>query len=190
MRDDFAPPSGESEASLFFQDLFKQKPAKLAGEALYASAVAQARRPEFYAQMGAPDTLEGRFELYTLHVVLLVLRLKGQGADPSAAAQALFDAYIQSLDIALRELGVGDLSVGKKMKKLARAFYGRVRAHDTAPATPGEMEDLIRRTIYEGAPDVDPEPLVRYALATRQALAEQPLERLLIGKVDWLEPLP
>jgi cytochrome b pre-mRNA-processing protein 3 len=174
---------------LFFQALFKPKPAKLAGEALYASAVAQARRPEFYTGMGAPDTLEGRFELYTLHVVLLILRLKGQGNNPSAAAQALFDAYLQSLDIALREMGVGDLSVGKKMKKLGRAFYGRVRSYDAAQAAPGELDDLIRRTVYEGAPDIDSDKLVRYALAARESLAEQPMDRLLAGEAAWPEPL-
>jgi cytochrome b pre-mRNA-processing protein 3 len=174
---------------LFFQALFKPKPARIAGEALYARCVDQARRPEFYTAMGAPDTLEGRFELYTLHVVLLVLRLKGRGDDPSAAAQALFDAYLQSLDIGLREMGVGDLSVGKKMKKLGRAFYGRVKSYDAAQATPGDLDDLIRRTVYEGAPDIDPDALVRYTTAVRAALDAQPLERLLAGEVNWPEPL-
>jgi cytochrome b pre-mRNA-processing protein 3 len=174
---------------LFFQALFKPKPAQIAGDALYAACVAQARRPEFYTSMGAPDTLEGRFELYTLHVVLVVLRLKGHGDNPSAAAQALFDAYLQSLDIALREMGVGDLSVGKKMKKLGRAFYGRVKSYDAAQAASGDLDDLIRRTVYEGASDIDPEALVRYALTVRAALAEQPLERLLAGEINWPEPL-
>ena len=174
---------------MFFQALFKPKPAQIAGAALYAACVAQARRPEFYTAMGAPDTLEGRFELYTLHVVLVVLRLKGQGENPSAAAQAVFDAYLQSLDIALREMGVGDLSVGKKMKKLGRAFYGRVKSYDAAQAVPGDLDDLIRRTVYEGAPDVDPEALVRYALSVRATLAEQPMERLLTGEINWPVPL-
>jgi cytochrome b pre-mRNA-processing protein 3 len=162
---------------LFFQALFKPKLAQIAGDALYAACVAQARRPEFYTSMGAPDTLEGRFELYTLHVVLVVLRLKGHGDNPSAAAQALFDAYLQSLDIALREMGVGDLSVGKKMKKLGRAFYGRVKSYDAAQAASGDLDDI------------DPEALVRYALTVRAALAEQPLERLLAGEINWPEPL-
>ena len=174
---------------MFFQGLFGPKPAQLAGDALYNSAVAQARRPEFYSQMGAPDTLEGRFELYTLHVILVVLRLKGQGGDASAAGQALFDAYLQSLDIALREMGVGDLSVGKKMKKLGRAFYGRVQAYDSAQVTPGELDDLIARTIYEGVEGGNPPALVRYARAASEDLTAQPLERLLVGEVHWPEPI-
>jgi cytochrome b pre-mRNA-processing protein 3 len=174
---------------VFFQRLFRPKPARLAGEALYASAVAQARRPEFYSHMAAPDTMEGRFELYTLHVILLVLRLKGQGIDAAAAGQALFDAYLLSLDIALREMGIGDLSVGKKMKKLGRAFYGRVQAYDSAQAMPGELDDLISRTVYEGREGCDPAPLVRYARAAREGLAVQPLERLLAGEANWPKPI-
>jgi cytochrome b pre-mRNA-processing protein 3 len=174
---------------VFFQGLFRPKPAQLAGDALYNSAVAQARRPEFYSQMGAPDTLEGRFELYTLHVILIVLRLKGRGGDAAAAGQALFDAYLLSLDIALREMGVGDLSVGKKMKKLGRAFYGRVQAYDSAQATPAELDDLIARTIYEGVEGGDPAALVRYARAASADLTAQPLERLLAGEAQWPEPI-
>jgi cytochrome b pre-mRNA-processing protein 3 len=139
--------------------------------------------------MAAPDTLEGRFELYTLHVILLVLRLKGQGVDAAAAGQALFDAYLQSLDIALREMGVGDLSVGKKMKKLGRAFYGRVQAYDSAQATPDELDDLVARTVYEGVDGADAAPLVRYARAASKGFASQPLDRLLAGEAHWPEPI-
>ena len=112
--------------------LFSPRPAVLAGRRLYDCAAAQARSPAFYAVMGAPDTVEGRFELYSLHVALLLRRLKGQGPQAAETAQGLFDAYVQALDDALREMGVGDLSVGKKMRKLGEAFYGRVKAYDEA----------------------------------------------------------
>src|SRR4051812_24170456 len=102
--------------------MFKLRPAVAAGQALYASAVAQARTPAFYAAWGAPDTLEGRFELYTLHVVLLLRRLKSHDEQTAETAQGLMDAYMDQLDIALRELGTGDISMGKKMKKLGQAL--------------------------------------------------------------------
>ena len=73
--------------------LFSPRPAVLAGRRLYAAAAAQARTRALYADLGGPDTLEGRFELYTLHVALILRRLKGQGAEASETAQALFDAY-------------------------------------------------------------------------------------------------
>src|SRR5678815_3207519 len=103
--------------------LFKPRPAQAAGEALYASTVAQARTPALYAELGAPDTREGRFEIYSLHVYLLLERLKDQGPQAADTGQALFDAYVSALDNALREMGVGDLSVGKRMRKLGEAFY-------------------------------------------------------------------
>src|SRR5688572_17130211 len=95
--------------------LFKPRAAEKAGRTLYVAVVEQARQPRLYTDLGAPDTMEGRFELYSLHVILLLDRLKRQGEQAAETAQALFDTYVQSLDDALREVGVGDTSVGKKM---------------------------------------------------------------------------
>ncbi|HUO21460.1 MAG TPA: ubiquinol-cytochrome C chaperone family protein [Caulobacteraceae bacterium] len=169
---------------LFAPRLFAPRPAAAAGRRLYAAAVAQARQPALYEGLGAPDTPEGRFELYTLHVVLLLHRLKGQGPRAAETGQALFDAYVRALDDGLRELGVGDLSVGKKMRKLGEAFYGRAKAYDQALEDgPGleALEALIGRTL-EGA---DSAGVARYAADTGGALARQPLEHLLEGEVEW-----
>ncbi|MES2035599.1 MAG: ubiquinol-cytochrome C chaperone family protein, partial [Pseudomonadota bacterium] len=95
--------------------LFKPRPAKAAGEALYAAAARQARSPRFYAEMGVPDTREGRFEMYSLHVVLLLDRLKGQGPQADETAQILIETYIRGLDDAFREMGVGDTAVAKRV---------------------------------------------------------------------------
>lgn len=167
------------------KSLFKPRPAVAAGQALYASAVAQARRPSLYNDMGAPDSVMGRFELYTLHVLLLVRRLKGEGPQAAETSQAMFDSYLSGLDIALREIGVGDLSVGKKMKKLGRAFYGRVKAYEAAldSSDRAALAGLIDRTIFDGkgAPD----RLADYVMATEKVLAANTLENLLTGQVDW-----
>ena len=169
---------------MFFDRLFRPRPARLAGQALYAAAAAQARQPGFYTTLRTPDTREGRFELYTLHVILLVERLKGAGEAAAETSQALFDAYIRGLDDAFRELGVGDLSVGKKMKKLGGAFYGRLRAYEEA-AEPAALEALIARTIGE---DADAAGLSRYVAAARDHLQAQALEPLLAGSVTWPSP--
>ena len=167
-----------------------------AGRRLYDGAVAQSRNPALYqgpadGGLGAPDTVEGRFELYTLHVVMLLHRLKNSGPQGADVAQALFDAYLQGLDDALRELGVGDLSVGKKMRKLGEAFYGRAKSSDAAFSALPEQEQLqalLTRTVYaDGEVSRAPE-LATYVVAQRAALAAQPLEALLAGDVTWTTP--
>ena len=160
---------------MFLDRFFKPKPAAEAGRRLYAAASSQARSPAFYAALQAPDTMEGRFELYTLHVVLLLERLKN---DPMVAdaRQALFDAYVHGLDDALREIGVSDVAVGKKMKKLAGAFYGRLKHYDAAFAAlpdDAELKALIGRTLFGTEDDARAAPFASYAAAARAALAGQ-----------------
>ncbi|WP_333587990.1 ubiquinol-cytochrome C chaperone family protein [Phenylobacterium sp.] len=171
--------------------LFRPRPARVAGEKLYGAVVEQARSPAFYAVLGAPDTVEGRFELYSLHVVLLLDRLKRQGPSAADVAQALFDTYVKALDDALREMGVGDLSVGKKMRRLGEAFYGRVKSYQAAvEALPdeGELTALIGRTVYAEAAQGDSPGLVAYILRQRAHLADQPLDPILTGDVSWVAP--
>lgn len=166
--------------------LFGPRPAVRAGRKLYAAAVAQARQPAFYEDLGAADTAEGRFELYTLHVVLLLRRLKRQGPQASETAQGLFDAYLRGLDDALREMGVGDLSVGKKMRKLGEAFYGRVKSYDQALAALPDREPLaavIGRTL--GADGAKAAALADYATRAEGVLAGQTLTGLLDGEAAW-----
>ena len=168
-----------------------RRPAKGAGRTLYDGAVKQARTPALYAAMGAPDTAEGRFELLTLHVILLVDRLAGAGEEAQASRQALFDVYVSDLDGALREMGVGDLAVGKRMKALGKAFYGRAAAYrDAFAALParGLLEDLIARTLLAGVADGDPSLLADYVLTCRESLAAEDEARLLAGESPWPAP--
>ncbi|HEX4179789.1 MAG TPA: ubiquinol-cytochrome C chaperone family protein [Caulobacteraceae bacterium] len=167
--------------------MFKPSPARLAGEALYEAAIRQARRPEFYQALGAPDTIEGRFELYNLHVILLLHRLKGDRGAAADAAQALFDAFVGALDHTLREMGVGDLTVPKKMRRLGEAIYGRVKAYDTALAARdlAELSALLDRTVFEGAADAGRAAMAAYVLACADRLAAQPLADILEARPDW-----
>lgn len=167
--------------------LFKPRPAKTAGEALYAAAAAQARTPGFYTAIGVSDTREGRFELYSLHVILLMDRLKGQGPQAEETGQYLMERYVRGLDDAFREMGVGDVGVAKKVKKLAEAFYGRLKAFEEAfAALPDrvELESAIARTTLEGG-EGNAAALTDHILASRDSLSRQPLERLCAGEVTW-----
>jgi len=168
---------------MFFSRLFRPRPAQIAGAALYSAAVDQARRPDFYTALGAPDTREGRFELYTLHMVLLIERLKGQGAPAAETSQAAFDAYLRGLDDAFRELGVGDVAVPRRMKKLGAAFYGRLKSYAES-AEAAALEALIGRTL----PEANAPALAAYVVRARDDLASQPLEALMAGQVTWPAP--
>jgi cytochrome b pre-mRNA-processing protein 3 len=173
--------------------LFRSRPTRETGRALYAAVVEQSRTPALYERLAAPDTTEGRFEVYTLHLMLLLDRLKQNGEAAKDVSQALFDTYVKGLDDALREMGVGDLSVGRKMRKLGEAFYGRVKSYQAAFAAlpdEGPLRDLLTRTVYA---DVEPEAaqapaLAAYVASQRAELAAQPLEALLEGRVAWRAP--
>jgi cytochrome b pre-mRNA-processing protein 3 len=135
--------------------------------------------------------VEGRFEIYSLHIVLLLERLRGHGEHAAEVSQALFDTYVKALDHALREMGVGDLSVGKKMRKLGEAFFGRAKSYQTAFAAlpdQAQMRDLLTRTVYAGTEAGAVTALADYVLAQRASLAAQPLEALLAGGVEWSAP--
>ena len=170
--------------------LFRPRPAQVAGRALYPRVVEQSRVPALYAELGAPDTVEGRFEIYSLHLLLLLDRFQAEGQAAAETSQALFDTYVKGLDDALREMGVGDLSVGKKMRKLGEAIYGRAKSWRAAfEALPDEapLKALLRRTVYADAEDRSAD-LAAYVLRQRAHLAAQPGERLLVGEVDWAAP--
>lgn len=173
---------------MLLQRLFSPRPASGAGRALYDSAARQARRPAFYRSLGAADTVEGRFEIYSLHVALLLIRLKGQGQLAAAVSQDLFDVYVRALDDALRELGVSDVKVGRNMKKLGEAFYGRLAAIEDALAKPpetGELETLLQRTVLENRTDTGADPLAVYVRRAAEALGGQDVQALLEGRAAW-----
>ena len=123
------------------------------GYALYGAAVAAARQPFFYAELGVPDTMNGRFDMVGLHAFLLIRRLTGEGTrtEPEAArlAQAVFDAMFHDMDVNLRELGVGDLSVGKKVRVMWEAFHGRAAVYAEAMTIgPEALAEALERNVW------------------------------------------
>jgi cytochrome b pre-mRNA-processing protein 3 len=160
---------------------------------LYRELVKQARMPAFYRDLGVPDTPEGRFEMVGLHVGLLVRRLRAAGPSGSALGQELFDLMFADMDESLRHIGVGDLSVGKHIKRLAGNFYARLVALDEAlaPAPGASLAPMLRTNVYHGAAAPSPhqvDALVSYVLAAEQALRAQSSEQLLAGQLDWVPP--
>ncbi|WAC26459.1 ubiquinol-cytochrome C chaperone family protein [Ancylobacter sp. SL191] len=157
---------------------------------LYGAIVAQSREPVFYTEYGVPDSIAGRFEMILLHSFLLFHRLKGESEERRALGQRVFDAFCIDMDANLREMGVGDLTVPKKMKKVAEAFYGRVAAYDGAlgEAGAGALDEAVLRNVYQSDADFAPQAarladFIRRAVA---ALATVPFETFAGG--DF--PLP
>ncbi len=172
------------------KSLFRPRPAKAAGQALYAAAAAQARRPGFYREMGVPDRMDTRFELYTLHVALLLERLRDQGEEAEETAQETLDAYARALDDVLRDVGVGDLSMSKKMKKLAGLIRGRIASLRDALSDddPAALEGLLGRTaMAEAGEDADSVALADYVRRAQASLAAQPLGEILKASPAWPE---
>jgi cytochrome b pre-mRNA-processing protein 3 len=100
-------------------------------EAIYGMIVTQAREPSFYRDLGVPDTVNGRFDLLVLHLWMVLRRFKSIEGD-AKLSQALFDHFCDDMDANLREMGVGDLTVPKRMQAFGEAFYGRAAAYDLA----------------------------------------------------------
>lgn len=155
--------------------LFRKAPPSV--DVLYQRVVAASRAPGLYAGLGVPDTVEGRFESLALHVVMVLRRLRALPPPAPEVAQDLADALFRHLDASLRELGVGDMKVPKRMKALAAGFYGRAASYDAAldGADSGALADALRRNI--GGENAA--ALARYVLASEADLAGDTLEAML-----------
>ncbi len=123
-----------------------------AGYELYGAAVAAARQPWFYRELGVPDTLDGRFDLVGLHAFLVIRRLSALPPPGPDVSQAVFDAMFSDMDINLREMGVSDLAVGKRVTAMWEAFHGRAAAYETALAGDGDaaLAEALARNVWRG----------------------------------------
>lgn len=159
-------------------------------DALYGEIVAAARQPVLYAHWQVPDTPLGRFEMVALHMLLVQRRLRGAPAAAADIAQVLTDEFFTDLDHSLRELGVGDMGVPKRMKRLARMFYGRTRAYGDA-LDAGDRAALAAALARNVRPGVETWPeairLADYAVEASDALAGQDLEAICGGRLIFPE---
>ena len=162
-----------------------------AAERAYHAVVEQARRPEFFTAFGVPDTLDGRFELICLHAFLYLHRLRAEDAPGAALGQRFVDTMFADFDRSLREIGTGDLSVGRQVKRMAAAFYGRIRAYDGGLAVDdAELAAALARNLY-GTAAATPEQLERASAYLRREatnLAGQSGAPLLAGDVRFAAP--
>ena len=163
---------------------------RAAAHRLYCDLVARARAERFYRELGVPDTPEGRFEIVGLHAALVMRRLKSEGVRGRSLGQALFDLMFDDMDASLRELGVGDLGVGRQVKRLAGQFYARLAALERVLGTAeaGLLAPLLRANVWQGGPPPSAGQvgaLADYLIASERQLAAQTPEALLGGRASF-----
>ena len=168
--------------------LFRRDPRRTAIATLYERVATASRQPSLYVALGVPDTMEGRFEALSLHMILALRALRHLPAPADEVARDLTDALFRDLDASLREMGVGDTVVPKRMKKLAEAFYGRAQAYD-GPLEAGDeaalAQALGRNVRGNDAPAL---PLARYALAADKALRARDLDTIMSRGFGFPQP--
>lgn len=172
--------------------LLRRRTHERAGFALYAAAVGAARDPDLYGDGAVPDTLEGRFDVVALHVALVVRRLRREAdARGAALAQATFDAMFLDMDMNLREMGVGDMSIGKRVKRMWEAFHGRAMAYEAAleAGDRAALEEALARNVWRGeAPEGAAARLAERAMALDASLAAEPFDDFVAGRAFGAAP--
>jgi cytochrome b pre-mRNA-processing protein 3 len=179
---------------------------------LYGSIVARSREPLFYARLGVPDTLQGRFEMVALHLVLALRRLAAEGREGERLSRALTEAFVVDLDDVMREMTFGDLAVPREVKRAAAALFDRHRAYQAALDAPGDapLADALRAQLsylyagegtqaagkaagglpHAGGAALDAPGLSHYVRSVASALDAQPSPTILAGRLEWPQIAP
>jgi cytochrome b pre-mRNA-processing protein 3 len=160
---------------------------------LYGAIVAQARLPVFYQDLAVPDTLEGRFFVLSLHLFAVLHRLKAEAGEALNLAQELADRFSEDLEIVLREIGVGDLTIPKKMRGLASSSASLLRAYEEALAAGDVAVAAAFAKAFPGqdaAPEAATRALASYLMRVVRALEAQSLAALAAGEVKFPGTIP
>lgn len=158
---------------------------------LYGEIVAAARQPALYSRWSVPDTPLGRFEMIGLHLFLVLHRAKGEEGRLKEVCQDLTDEFFRDVEHSIRELGIGDLGVPKRMKMFSRMFYGRTLAYDDAldRRDQAALESALARNVRPDLPGwAGAGGLAAYVRAAADALAARPAVELLDGGAAFPAP--
>ncbi len=122
---------------------------------LYSAVVAHARQPHWYVAGGVADTIDGRFDMVSAVLALVLVRMENLGGEAAAASSILTEAFVEDMDGQLREMGIGDVIVGKHIGKMMSALGGRLGAYRASLSGAGGFADALMRNLYR---DVAPAP--------------------------------
>lgn len=165
-----------------------------AAKKIYNAVVEQSRQPVFYDTLKVPDTFTGRFEMVALHMSLIIDRLYNEQTDSrpeaSTLAQAVFDEMFATLDLTIRELGVGDVGVPKHMKRMMKALKGRAQAyiqgyHHSQEALGEALRRNLFATVQEDLPQPAIDAMMAYMSVLIQSLRVQDFEKISVGDIAF-----
>lgn len=170
-------------------DLLKfRKNTKPAVDKLYGEIFAQSRNSVFYTDYGVPDTVDGRFDLLLVHIFMVMQRLVGKKGAAKQVAQGLFDMTFADMDQSLRQAGVGDVGVPKHMRRMMKAFNGRMYAYREA-IEEDQLPAALERNLYGtvDAPSADVlAAMAAYVAQNIDYINGQSLDDIVLGRVDFL----
>tara|TARA_B100000123_G_scaffold92140_1_gene66954 strand:+ start:1358 stop:1915 length:558 start_codon:yes stop_codon:yes gene_type:complete len=172
---------------LLFGWLKKKDRKQTAAFELYTAMVTQARQPDFYAKLGVPDTMEGRFDLILVHAFVLFRRLKSDEGDKDLA-QNIFDVMFADLDQNMREMGIGDVGILKRIRKMSESYHGRIVAYEEGVQSgAAELAAALNRNLYADTEVSDEQlmAMVGYVHDALASLAKQPILDLQRGVVHF-----
>lgn len=162
-----------------------------AAASLYTAAVDQARYPIYFTDWGVPDSVDGRFDMIILHTMLLIRRMRGNGEEAAETCQSILNLLFADMDRNLREMGVGDLSVGKHVKRMAKAFYGRAETWEAGiDAGNAALRESLRETVYRTAAPTDDQvgALADYVSMQDEHLKGQGIPAFVAGTPAFARP--
>jgi cytochrome b pre-mRNA-processing protein 3 len=180
-----SPDDARSVTAMIFS-LFRKSTATEAVYAVYSAIVAQSRRPVFYAEWAVPDSVTGRFDMICLHLALVFRRLRSSRKDVIDFSQALFDLFFRDMDRSLREMGVGDLGVPKKIQKMGNVFYGLLAKLNEAidAGDRDAVRTVVLRNVYDNVETAAAGRLTDYLFDEAARLSTLTVEDILSGRLE------
>lgn len=163
-------------------------------QALYVATINQSRQTAFYQDLEVSDTVEGRFDMIIMHIYLIMRRLKKGEEKTEEFSQSLFDLLFADMDQNLRELGIGDMGLARRVPKMAEAFYGRIKAYEEALAITDDENEMLKsaldRNLYRGttASDESLQAMAGYLRREIISMDKTSLDSLTKGEVFFGEP--
>jgi len=174
-------------------EIFNRKKTKDHAHLLYVAIVNQARQPFLFDNFGVPDTVDGRFDMISLHVFLILRKLNTDENKVEGLSQSLFDTMFDDMDRSLREMGAGDLGVGKRVKAMATAFYGRLYAYEKAMENEDSelLTGAILRNVFRGEEPrkKDAEKIAKYTNCFFLKLSRYSVEELILGNIPTIDSI-
>ena len=167
--------------------LFRKNTATEPVYAIYSAIVAQSRQPVFYADWLVPDTVTGRFDMISLHMALLFRRLRAEQGGQKAFSQAVFDLFFKDMDRSLREMGVTDIGIPKKIQKMGNIFFGLLAAMNEAMdrRDSAALAAVLARNIFDEGEGDHVQSLAAYMLAQDDVLAAQSADAIMAGTIQF-----